>query len=117
MLTKGQYKFLCRIKRYPEWPLQKLLPPKDRKDKYRVKWDIYKELEKGKFVQPSGGDYLHYPIRITQTGIQAMEEYEAANRAEARDEKAIKTAKRANLLSVLALILSAAALLLQFFPS
>lgn len=60
------------------------------------------------YLHPKGDRYT-----ITQAGYTAMEEYEAAQRSEQRDNESLRVAKRANNIAIGAAIAAAVAILLQ----
>lgn len=58
-------------------------------------------------------DYKNAILVVTPAGHAAMEEYEAAQRSEQREDESLRTAKRANNIAIGAAIAAAAALVLQ----
>ena len=88
--------------------------------------DSIRALVRDKYIAPSGlregKKVIYYTgYSVTEIGIRAIEEYEFRVSEKANSDKSLKLAKRANVISILAIIVSAiataAAIIVSLFVS
>ena len=93
MLTKEQYDLLKYILDNPEMTYANILAFGSPANYQRNK-EIANRLKENKYISLSWDNPMNKPVTVTQTGKEALEEYEAAQRGERREDESLAAVKR-----------------------
>lgn len=93
MLTKEQYDLLKYMLENPEMTYANILKFGSPAN-YRRNKEIADRLKENKYISLDWNDTMNRPVTVTQAGKEALEEYEAAQRSERRDDESLEAVKR-----------------------